>query len=365
MSLDKRNKRIFFLTPYPPGTAPGQRFRFEQFLSILTAHGTTIKLLPFLSPGAKEILYTSGNYIKKIAGVFVGLIRRFSCLPQLCTADYVFIFREATPLGPPFFEWLIAKVLRKKIIYDFDDAIWLQNTSHENKIISWLKWPDKVKSICKWSYRVSCGNDYLADFARSFNSTVIVNPTTIDTEMLHNPNLYSIEKERHTITVGWTGTHSTLFYLDPLLPVFESLSKKYPQLRLIVIADRGPDWNLSCLKFIKWNKQTEIADLLRIDIGVMPLTDDPWANGKCGFKALQYMSLGKPALVSPVGVNKKIVDHGINGYHCSTVDEWLNRIEYLMNRSDVCKEMGRSGREKVINHYSRISNAPNFLSLFE
>ena len=104
---------------------------------------------------------------------------------------------------------------------------------------------------------------------------------------------------------------------------------------------------------------------MKIDIGIMPITEDPWAMGKCGFKALQYMSLEMPALVSPVGVNAEIVDHGINGYHCSSNREWLTQLEYLIVHKDVREAMGRNGREKVIKHYSVLSNSDNFLSLFE
>ena len=155
-----------------------------------------------------------------------------------------------------------------------------------------------------------------------------------------------------------------LKYLNELQPVLQQLEQKYPQIKILVIADQPPRLSLTTVCFIRWSPETEVKDLSKIDIGIMPLPDDEWSKGKCGFKALQYMSLGKPALVSPVGVNTKIVDHGINGYHCSTADEWLNRIEYLLKRKDVCADMGKRGREKVINHYSVASNTFNFLSLF-
>ena len=353
------------MVPYPLGVAPGQRFRFEQYLALLEAHGFTVKVFPFLSAELNELLYKPGNYPKKIGGVLTGFIRRMIALPQILSANWVFIFREATPLGPPVFEWIITQVFRKKIIYDFDDAIWLPNTSEENKIISWLKWHGKVKAICRWSYRVSCGNDYLASFAKEFNKSVVINPTTIDTEILHNASLYPSEKNESMVTIGWTGSHSTLPYLELVGPAIRALSDKYANLRFLVISDKAPTWNLRCLEFRPWSKETEIRDLLAIDIGIMPLPDDAWARGKCGFKALQYMSLGKPALVSPVGVNVTIVDDGSNGYYCSTDAEWMSNLEFLITRKEVCVSMGAKGREKVINHYSTVSNASNFLCLFE
>ena len=118
------------------------------------------------------------------------------------------------------------------------------------------------------------------------------------------------------------------------------------------------------MEFIPWSKHDEIADLMKIDIGVMPLADDAWSRGKCGFKALQYMSLKKPALVSPVGVNVKIVEDGVAGYHCSNNQQWLEHLETLMRDRKKCEEMGTRAREKVIRDYSVISNTSNFLGLF-
>lgn len=360
-----KNKKISFLVPYPTGIAPGQRFRFEQYLDQMTKRGYVVKLFPFLSPRSNEILYQPGHVVRKITGVLAGLFRRITQLPEILRSDFVYIFREATPVGPPLFEWLIGPVFRKKIIYDFDDAIWLSNTSTENKFISGLKFHRKVRSICRWSYKVSCGNKFLADFARKYNNAVIINPTTIDTIQLHNASLYHVKKNDHQVVVGWTGTHSTLPYLKLLLPIVEKLQEKYPAFRLLVIADKKPDWVLPCLQFTVWNKDTEIIDLLRMDIGIMPLLDDDWSRGKCGFKALQYMSLEKPALVSPVGVNERIVDHEVNGFHCSTPDEWLEHLEFLVNNQQARIEFGKKGRAKVIRDYSVVSNSDNFFSLFE
>jgi glycosyltransferase involved in cell wall biosynthesis len=355
--------KILFLFPYPIGESPSQRFRFEQYLDILKAHAT-IETQSFWDLATWKILYKPGFGFLKLIGLVKGFVRRSVMIFRAPRYDFIFIHRECAPLGPPIFEWLLAKVLGKKIIYDFDDAIWLPNTSDENKIAMALKWHGKVGDICRWSYRVSCGNDYLADFARPFNKQTVVNPTTIDTEHLHNPALYAPHLAGERIVVGWTGTHSTLKYLDPLVPVFQRLEKKYPdRLELLVIANKAPHLDLHHLTFLPWKKETEIEDLLRMDIGVMPLVDDPWAKGKCGFKALQYMALSIPTIASPVGINLKIVDKEV-GYLANAPEEWETALEKLLEAPLVRRQMGEQGRKKIIDHYSVISNTSTFLSLF-
>ena len=124
---------ILILAPYPKGEAPSQRFRFEQYLDILTANGISFQYKPFLTEKAWKILYLPGKHAPKAFWILLGFLKRAALLMTVHKYDYVFIHREASPIGPPVFEWLIAKVCRKKIIYDFDDAIWLANTSEQNK----------------------------------------------------------------------------------------------------------------------------------------------------------------------------------------------------------------------------------------
>ncbi len=357
------NPKILFLCPYPVGHSPSQRFRFEQYFEILRAEGFQITISPFLSVKGWQVLYKRGNFFTKLAVITRGYLLRCAQLFTLPSYQWVFIHREAAPLGPPVFEWVISKVFRKKIIYDFDDAIWLPNTSGVNKIAAFLKWHGKVKHICRWSYKVSAGNHYLCEYAADWGKQVVYNPTTIDTENLHNPTHYPV-KNKTGIRLGWTGSHSTLKYLNPLASVFEQLQSEFPNLTLRVIADVPPQLNLKFIEFVAWNKETEIEDLLQIDIGLMPLTDDAWAKGKCGFKALQYLALGIPAVVSPVGVNTTIVTQGINGFVCSTDEEWLTHLRTLIFDTGMRKQMGLEGRKTVEAHYSVRSNTSTFVGLF-
>lgn len=352
--------KILFVVPYPTGKAPSQRFRFEQYYPLLESKGIRFHIRPFLSEAVWEILYKPGRFHLKAWGIFSGLFNRFALLFNLKSYDYIFIHREATPIGPPFFEFIASRLLRKKIIYDFDDAIWIPNYSEANSFFSFLKGYKNVKNICRYAFKVSCGNEYLCGYARKYNSAVVYNPTTIDTKNYHNKiNAHT----QHKPVIGWTGSHSTIRYINEILPVLRKLEAEF-DFTFKVISDLKPEIELLSLEYCKWNKNSEIEDLVQFNIGIMPLKDDKWANGKCGFKALQYMALGIPALVSPVGINTRIVDHGINGYVCTNDEDWANALRELLSNRERLIEMGKRTREKIENHFSVESNSPNFLALF-
>lgn len=353
-------KRILFLFPYPQGTAASQRFRFEQYYPALEEKGFILDKQAFINDKTWAILYKPGHTVAKIIGTLSGYLRRLGKMFSLGKYDYVFIHREAEFFGPPIFEWIIAKLAGKKLIYDFDDAIWIPNTSEHNGFFSKFKFYNNVPKICKMAYKVSCGNDYLRNFATQYNGNAVYNPTTIDTEHHHNKIK---DQSGNSFVIGWTGTHSTMQYMDALLPVFKRLEEKY-NFTFNVIADRAPDFELKSLKFTPWKKETEIEDLLQFNVGLMPLVDDKWANGKCGFKALQYMALGIPALVSPVGVNTRIVDDGVNGFICTTADDWYNALSKLMDDRQLLIDLGANTRKKIEAEYSVHANTANFITLF-
>ncbi len=294
----------------------------------------------------------------------ISFIKRIALLFQINRFDLIFIHREAAPIGPPVIEWVIAVIFRKKIIYDFDDAIWMKDTDENEGLISKLKWKSKVASICKWSCKISVGNQFLADYAKKFNQKIIVNPTTIDCNKYHNPSLFKDSNVQKKLIIGWTGSHSTLPYLDLIVSTLLKLETKY-NFTFRVIANKNPQLPLRSFEFIPWDKASEIDDLMTIDIGVMPLTDDEWSKGKCGFKLLQYMALAKPALASPVGVNVDIIEDGINGYLCKSNQDWYEKLEQLITNQNLRVQLGTEGRKKVISHYSVASNETNFLSFFE
>lgn len=356
--------RILFLVPYPLREAPSQRFRFEQYFHLLVNRGYTVRTQSFLSSNQWQLFYKNGNQVLKAFALIRGYVKRCYALIMAPSFDFVFIHREAAPLGPPAFEWILARIIRKRIIYDFDDAIWLTDRVREPALQKILKWRQKVRAICRWSYKVSCGNEYLRGFALRFNPNAICNPTTIDCEKINSVESLTNHQPTDTLIIGWTGSHSTLKYLCLIEPVLQEIEKQFPQVSFLVIADQAPTLRLSRTTFVKWDAVTEVTDLMKIDIGIMPLPDDEWTKGKCGFKALQYMSLGIPAVASPVGVNKIIINHGVNGFLCHTETEWLVCLKQLITDGNLRHHTGMEGRKKVISNYSVSSNASNFLGLF-
>jgi glycosyltransferase involved in cell wall biosynthesis len=352
--------KVLFVVPFPIGKAASQRFRVEQYLPYLREYNVNYKLSSFWDDSTWEILYKDGNAIRKALGALNGFIRRVSLLTQVSNFNYVFIHREATPIGPPWFEWVASKVLKKKVIYDFDDAIWLNNTSEENLLATHLKWPEKTGSICKWSYKVSTGNSYLAEYAGKFNELVFVLPSVVDTENHFNQlREYSSGK----VTIGWIGSHSTLPYLKLIEPILQQLELKY-NFDFIVIADKKPNLKLQSVIFLPWSADIEVENILRFNIGVMPLPNTEWARGKCAFKAIQYMALGIPAVVSAVGANTEVIEDKINGFTCSTPEEWYNNLEQLILNSELRQQLGLAGRAQISSKYSLTAQKQAFVNLF-
>ncbi len=353
--------RVLFIVPYPTGQAPSQRFRFEHYYAFLGNRGISFEVSPFIDLRTWRILYGRGNYLLKVFGILAGYIRRMrDIFFRAGRFDFVFVHREVAPFGPPLLSWWLTKVTRAKVIYDFDDAVWIPNYSESNSWTNHLKRFANARNLCQWAYKASCGNDYLREFAGELNPRAVLNPTVIDTDVYRREES---SREKKPFVIGWTGSHSTMRYLEEVYGVIADLEKEF-DIRFHVISDVPPERDLRSLRYIRWKRETEVDDLLEFDVGLMPLPDDPWAKGKCGFKALQYLSLGIPALVSPVGVNTRIVKDGVNGFHCASGDEWRKHLTRLISNPGSMDEMRKACRQTVEDGYSVNSNLDNFMTLF-
>jgi glycosyltransferase involved in cell wall biosynthesis len=355
------SKTIYFIVPYPLGQAPSQRFRFEQYFPALREQGYNLEIHPFLDEKTWGIVHKEGGFIQKAVGIFKSFLRRIRLLFRVSKSDILFIHREAAQVGPPFLEWILVKLLHKKYIYDFDDAIWLPNYSESNARFHRLKAYWKVKFLFKWAEKIVAGNAYLASYAQQFNPNVQVIPTTIDT--IHHHNMVCNHANEIPI-IGWTGSHTTLHYLEMIVPIIAELEKVYT-FHFLVICNEKPNFNLQSLRYIPWNKDTEIHDLSQITIGIMPLQNDPWSAGKCGFKGLQYMALEIATILSPVGVNKTIVTENHDGFFADTAEEWKEKLINLLENPPLRNRIGKNARITIENRYSVVSQTTTFLSLFE
>lgn len=355
-------KRVLFLLPYPLDKAPSQRFRIEAYFNLLKQNKIHFSTQVFLNENGWSVLYKNGSLIQKVLAVIKGFSKRFyAAIFLVHQFDFIVVHREVSPLGPPIFEWIIARLWKRKIIFDFDDAIWIPNTSEQNKLAGYIKCFWKTASICRWAYKISAGNQFLASFARNQNKNVFIIPTAVDISTRYNK---LVDHQVSKPAIGWTGSHSTLKYLDIIYPVLGRLNQTFDY-DFLVICNKPPATNLKNLKFIEWNEESEITDLAKINIGIMPLYPDQWSEGKCGFKIIQYLALGIPSVASPVGVNKIIVEDGINGFLCNAVENWYQALSKLLKDASLREKMGLTGRQKIIKSYSVQANEAVFLSLFD
>lgn len=351
--------RVLAVVPSLYDTSPGQRFRLEEWEPILRGSGVEITYLPFETPELKTILHTGGNVIAKVAGVTRNFLQRRTDLAAVASYDLVYLFREAALLGPPWFERKIARS-GVPIVFDFDDAVFVSYKSPSNGYLSYLKFPSKTAEICQLSTHIMAGNEYLAKYARAQNSNVTIIPTTIDTDKYK-----FIERvvEPEMITVGWSGSFSTIQHLDTIRGPLQELAKT-ERFRLRVIGTANYDLPGVETEAIPWQAATELDDLAPIDIGLMPLPDEDWSRGKCGLKALQYMALGIPTICSPVGVNTTIIHDGENGFIASSEADWIEKIKLLIHSHELRKKIGQAGRITVENEYSAKVTAPRVFEVF-
>lgn len=356
------SKKILFLVAHRPGRSPGQRFRFEQYLGFLQENGFSCHVSFLLNEKDDKIFYARGKYLAKLILLLKSIRMRLSDLKQARKYDLVFLYREAHMLGFPYFEKQL-KRMDIPMVVDFDDSIWLKDISDGNKNVSFLKKPSKTPHIIQMMKACIVGNQYLHDYAKQYCEKVFIIPTTIDTSVFKPSGIEKLNE--HTVCIGWTGSSTTIKHFSLAVPVLRKLKEKYgKKVCFRLISDTRYNGLLEDLEFVRWRKETEVEDLDKIDIGIMPLPDDPWSRGKCGFKGLQYMSLGKPAVMSPVGVNTEIIDHGENGFLANSQQEWEQILSNLIENEQLRRDIGRKGQETVQTFYSFNAMKQRYLEIF-
>jgi glycosyltransferase involved in cell wall biosynthesis len=353
-------RRILVAAVHPTGRAPSQRFRIEQYVDHLAQNGFDTDFAPLLRESDYATVYGSGGAARKAAIALRGVVRRAADLARLRRYDIVFVQREAIQLGTAAFERIAARS-GAKLVFDFDDAIWLPNVSDANQRLAWLKRPQKTETIAAAADLVLAGNRYLADYACRFNDAVEIVPTTIDTDDYAPAPRAPGEQ----VCIGWTGSLTTIQHFELVVPVLRRLRERFGErVRFKVIGDPGYRVEELGIQGQAWSAATEVADLSDIDIGIMPLPDDEWAKGKCGLKGLQYMALEIATVMSPVGVNEEIIDHGRNGFLAASEDDWFERLSELIESQELRKQLGAAARVTVVDRYSVDSQKDRYLELF-
>jgi glycosyltransferase involved in cell wall biosynthesis len=310
------------------------RYRVLQYMPYLKEHGVEVTVEPFPK----------------------GFFAKLNVFKSVNEYDILFIQRKRFPIL-----WL--KLIRKnarKIVYDFDDSVMYRNSKYVSNV---SKTRVKMfKNMVNASDYVIAGNEYLQKNTTPYTNNVTTIPSPIDMT-LYPPKKYS--EKNDNITLGWIGASGSIHYLEKMKPVFEALGKKYEDLRLKIICNVFFDCENITVEKKLWSEQEEVADIQSLDIGLMPLMDDPWSHGKCGLKILQCLATGVPVVCSPAGINKEIVEDGVHGFWANTQEEWIEKLEILINDHDRRERMGMEGRKRVIEHYSLKANAPRMLKIFQ
>ena len=333
----------------------------EQFFPYLRLAGFECDYSWFIDEKDDRIFYSRGHWLSKL-GIFMKAVTvRLRDVLRAGKYDVIFVQREAFMTGSAFFEKQFSRS-PAKLIFDFDDAIWLEDTSVSNRNLKWLKRPAKTTDIIKMADTVIAGNSFLAEYARQFNPRVHVIPTVVDTSIFEP----SGQRSSGVVNIGWIGSSTTLRHFNLLIPALKSLKKKFGEtISIIQISDREISVDGLEIKNYSWNARGELEMIRRFDIGLMPLPDDVWSKGKCGFKAIQYMAMAVPPVVSPVGVNVEVVQHGLNGYHAVTDEEWTAYISNLVESHELRNRLGKGGRQRVIEKYSVTAQLPALIAALQ
>ncbi|MCD1636363.1 glycosyltransferase family 4 protein [Martelella mediterranea] len=333
------------------------RLRTMQYLPVLLREGFNVEVAPFFDDAYLDVLY-SGQGTRSSTMDY--MLQRFRKMRDRPKPDIIWLEKEALPWVP----WLIESVIlppRVPIIVDYDDAIFHRYDKHRSVLVRTLL-GRKIGKVMAASSLVVAGNSYLGDYARRSGAALVKTvPTVVD------PDAYQVRlgsADESCLRVGWIGTPQTWKALaNPVHKVIAPLLREQGALFRAVGAGMIGGTN-GTLEILPWSEDIEVRLINSMNIGVMPLPDTPWTRGKCGYKLIQYMACGLPVVASPVGVNKDIVEHGVNGFLAETDEEWRSAIETLLLDADLRRRMGTAGRSKVEKHYSLQVWGPRLVQMF-
>lgn len=340
--------------------AASTRQRVLQYLPHLAAAGIHVDVHPLLDDAYVRSL-ASGAAASKTA-ITAAYARRFRALLDARTADLLWIYAELFPWLPASFERLAFRS-GKPIVYDYDDAFFHPYDSHPNRLVRGLL-GGKLKPLIKGAAAVCAGNEYLKHYAERAGARSILLPTVVDVD-LYRPGA---SRPTRPLTIGWIGSPSTWAYVHPLLPLLAELRRDREIIFCVVgagAAAAAAADRFDGIDFVPWSEASEIASVQAMDIGIMPLPDEPWARGKSGYKLIQYMACGLPVVASPVGVNATIVADGITGLLATDSGQWRAALTRLIDDPALRSAMGQAGRARAVEAYSLQTHAPRLVEIMK
>ena len=338
--------RVLLLTRYSQRGA-SSRLRHYQYLPYLESQGISVDALSLF--GEDYLLERMGSGNRSIRATFDAYSARFRQVLNIADYDLNWMQNEVFPWIP---YWLERLVLRCSIPYvvEYDDAVFHRYDDNSSSWVSRLL-RGKVAELMKMSAAVIVGNRYIADYAERAGAGLIVEvPTAVDLRR------YVPAQNDAEFTVGWIGTSITLPYVEEIVGSLRCLAESGP-LKFVIIGAPAPEWSGIDVSAHAWSEDKEVELLNTLDVGVMPLPDEPWERGKCGYKLIQYMACAKPVVASPVGVNSSIVTDEV-GYLANDPAEWLSALTCLRADPDLRLRMGLAARERVENRYCMDVTAP-------
>jgi len=342
--------KVLALASYPKEAAC-TRYRVEQFVEPLADRGITMTVRPFMDSDLFDSLYKQRSWLRTAAGLTTSALRRAVDVLTATNADVIFVQREAMLLGPPAIEWLTNRVLRRPMVLDLDDATYVPYTSPTyGGFTKALKFFGKTDLLIRWSRTVVCGNQTIAEYVSSRGGHTEIIPTVVDLEKFRP----RASRDESVPVLGWVGSHSTFPFLESILPALAELAKSN-SFKLKIVGSGRADVSIPGVEVenLEWNLEREVEDFRSIDIGLYPLSpDNNWTTGKSGFKAIQWMAVGIPYVVTPIGAATEIGEANVTHYFANNHDEWIATLRLLLTDAEKRRTMGQAGREYAVEHYS-------------
>lgn len=344
--------KVLGLTSYPVEAA-ATRYRLSQFIEPLAEKGITLEVSPFLNNEQFRLFYKNKSLFENTLRLVKPILRRFSQIPRIRKYDLIFVQREAMFFGPAFFEWIYHHS-DIPMILDLDDATYLPYVSPTyGKIGSFFKFFGKTDNLIKSADVVICGNRFIAEYVSEKGTEAVIVPTVVDTEKFK-----PIEKNNEIPVVGWIGTHSTFPLLQSIFPVLQDLAKKHRfTLKIVGAGSNKIEIDGVNIENLQWNLERETEDFQSLDIGLYPITtakslSPEWIMKKSGFKAIQYLAVGIPFVVSPIGICAEIGEVNITHFTAMSMKDWYDSLDKLLSDCELRRRMGIAGRKHSLKHYT-------------